>query len=512
MDIQELTTSSYGGWVFTCMSNFVLFLPRSIARFVSFLIIWFQLLFSKSQVHGDISDSSLSRTLLKEDPSNENVVGSWATPSLSRSAGSPTMKYGVAPDTTTTTQQQETGRIPKNTHSIFSTLVRWIPGSNSFSKGRNLTEDSDVNDDVTRGLQSPYHTVESYHLQSTPELSTYEESSTSDILSLDKPKARHSHKRSSSNTSKSKPTKDGSDTPTKHSKAASTSSVSAPKKRKSPIAYAFRFPRVYAPPRPLLPPLTNNFASFWDLLFPRKVKTSTIEPVHHIIPSHKTPKHTRSSSSISHSIASNDVINSLAPLPTSLRISTNANAIHHRRLKKKTLVLDLDETLIHSLSRTPGFSQGHMVEVKFQNQFATLYTVLKRPFCDEFLDQVSQWYNLVVFTASVQAYADPMIDWLEKDRKYFVQRYYRHHCTQTPMGYVKDLGLVDPELSNVLIIDNSPISYCHNQSNGVGIEGWINDPSDTSLMALIPFLSALRFTTDVRSILGLKSGDRAFGS
>lgn len=91
------------------------------------------------------------------------------------------------------------------------------------------------------------------------------------------------------------------------------------------------------------------------------------------------------------------------------------------------------------------------------------------------------------FTASVQAYADPMIDWLEKDRKYFVQRYYRHHCTQTPMGYVKDLGLVDPELSNVLIIDNSPISYCHNQSNGVGIEGWINDPSDTSLMALIPF-------------------------
>lgn len=140
--------------------------------------------FFKSQVHGDISDSSLSRTLLKEDPSNENVVGSWATPSLSRSAGSPTMKYGVAPDTTTTTQQQETGRIPKNTHSIFSTLVRWIPGSNSFSKGRNLTEDSDVNDDVTRGLQSPYHTVESYHLQSTPELSTYEESSTSDILSL----------------------------------------------------------------------------------------------------------------------------------------------------------------------------------------------------------------------------------------------------------------------------------------------------------------------------------------
>ena len=67
-----------------------------------------------------------------------------------------------------------------------------------------------------------------------------------------------------------------------------------------------------------------------------------------------------------------------------------------------------------------------MVEVKLGNKsFATLYNVLKRPYCDKFLETVSQWYNLVVFTASIQEYADPMIDWLEKDRKYFCQRFYR---------------------------------------------------------------------------------------
>ena len=51
-----------------------------------------------------------------------------------------------------------------------------------------------------------------------------------------------------------------------------------------------------------------------------------------------------------------------------------------------------------------------------------------------------KWYNLVIFTASVQEYADPVIDWLEQDRKFFSQRYYRQHCTFRHGAYIKDLG------------------------------------------------------------------------
>lgn len=237
-----------------------------------------------------------------------------------------------------------------------------------------------------------------------------------------------------------------------------------PKNRKGLISYAFRYPRSLAPPRPLL--------------------------------SQPSPK---------------------SPLMK----------------EKKTLVLDLDETLIHSIFRSgAGFPQGHMIEVKLQNsQFATLYNVLKRPYCDEFLDIVSQWYNLVMFTASVQAYADPMIDWLESDRKYFQQRLYRQHCTfhtsstttaptqpetrpadATPetFGYVKDITKVSTDLSKVLIIDNSPVSFLNHESNAIEIDTWINDPSDTSLLSLIPLLSALRYTTDVRTVLSLKSGEAMF--
>lgn len=177
---------------------------------------------------------------------------------------------------------------------------------------------------------------------------------------------------------------------------------------------------------------------------------------------------------------------------------------------KKTLVLDLDETLIHSLSRGSRFSAGQMVEVKLESQFATLYFVNKRPFCDEFLRSVSQWYKLVVFTASVQAYADPMIDWLEQERKYFSQRLYRQHCTATPNGYIKDLSKIRGDLSKVIIVDNSPISYAMHEENAISVEGWISDPTDRSLQNLVPLLHALHYSCDVRSFLSLKGGDSSF--
>ncbi|KAK9447811.1 NLI interacting factor-like phosphatase-domain-containing protein [Limtongia smithiae] len=181
-----------------------------------------------------------------------------------------------------------------------------------------------------------------------------------------------------------------------------------------------------------------------------------------------------------------------------------------KNIATKTLILDLDETLIHSMSKGSSMSSGRMVEVKLDSSHAVLYYVHKRPYCDEFLKRVSSWFNLVVFTASVQEYADPVIDWLEQDRPYFQKRYYRQHCTFRNGGYVKDLSIVEPDLSRVMIIDNSPISYLLHEDNAIAIEGWINDPSDFDLLHLEPFLNAMRFVTDVRSLISLRVGETAF--
>ncbi|KAG6900936.1 hypothetical protein C0993_004373 [Termitomyces sp. T159_Od127] len=185
----------------------------------------------------------------------------------------------------------------------------------------------------------------------------------------------------------------------------------------------------------------------------------------------------------------------------------------------KTLVLDLDETLIHSTSRPMNSSGGgggffglgsfrtrnkgasHMVEVVLGGR-STLYHVYKRPFVDFFLRTVSGWYTLVIFTASMQEYADPVIDWLDAGRGILDHRFFR----DLPNGsFTKDLSIVEADLSRVCLVDNSPVSYRVNEANGIPIEGWTHDPSDEALLDLLPVLDSLRFTSDVRRVLGLRT-------
>ncbi|KAJ3994202.1 NLI interacting factor-like phosphatase [Lentinula boryana] len=192
---------------------------------------------------------------------------------------------------------------------------------------------------------------------------------------------------------------------------------------------------------------------------------------------------------------------------------------------QKTLVLDLDETLIHSTSRPIsttsssglfGFGArkggpGHVVEVMLGGR-STLYHVYKRPFADFFLRTVSGWYTLVIFTASMQEYADPVIDWLDAGRGILGNRLFRDSCTQLPNGsYTKDLSIIEADLARVCLIDNSPISYRVNEANGIPIEGWTHDPYDEALLDLLPVLDSLRFTSDVRRVLGLRNATGSRG-
>lgn len=81
---------------------------------------------------------------------------------------------------------------------------------------------------------------------------------------------------------------------------------------------------------------------------------------------------------------------------------------------KKTLVLDLDETLVHS-SFQPVSQCDLILPVEIEDQTCYVY-VLKRPGVDQFLRKMSQLYELVIYTASLSKYADPLLDWLDPKR------------------------------------------------------------------------------------------------
>ncbi|CAF4894833.1 unnamed protein product, partial [Rotaria socialis] len=176
----------------------------------------------------------------------------------------------------------------------------------------------------------------------------------------------------------------------------------------------------------------------------------------------------------------------------------------------KILVLDLDETLIHShhdgliraVTGKPVGPPDFIIPVEIEKHPVRFF-VYKRPHVDYFLEIVSKWYELVVFTASMEIYGAAVTDKLDNNRNILSRRFFRQHCTLESGTYSKDLCVVNNDLSRIFILDNSPVAYRSYLFNAIPIKSWFFDPTDTCLLSLLPFLDALRFCRDVRSVLAM---------
>eukprot|EP01098_Paradermamoeba_levis_P014079 TRINITY_DN6610_c0_g1_i1.p1 TRINITY_DN6610_c0_g1~~TRINITY_DN6610_c0_g1_i1.p1 ORF type:complete len:217 (+),score=14.00 TRINITY_DN6610_c0_g1_i1:179-829(+) len=169
-------------------------------------------------------------------------------------------------------------------------------------------------------------------------------------------------------------------------------------------------------------------------------------------------------------------------------------------LKRKTLILDLDETLVYSSTKEVG-RFDFFIEV-YLNYNSCLFYVQKRPHLHAFLNKVSMWYEIVIFTASVRQYANPLIDCLDPMRR-INQRFFRESCVRDGHGrFIKDLTRIGMDLSQTIIIDNSPVAYSRNRDNALPISHFHGNPADRALLDLIPVLEGIRFAPDVRTILG----------
>ncbi|POR35792.1 Putative phosphatase PSR2 [Tolypocladium paradoxum] len=155
---------------------------------------------------------------------------------------------------------------------------------------------------------------------------------------------------------------------------------------------------------------------------------------------------------------------------------------------RKCLVLDLDETLVHS-----SFKILHQADftipVEIEGNYHNVY-VIKRPGVDEFMKRVGELYEVVVFTASVSKYGDPLLDQLDI-HKVVHHRLFRESCYNHQGNYVKDLSQVGRDLKDTIIIDNSPTSYIFHPQHAVPISSWFSDAHDNELLDLIPVLEDL---------------------
>lgn len=139
------------------------------------------------------------------------------------------------------------------------------------------------------------------------------------------------------------------------------------------------------------------------------------------------------------------------PISSSIKDTPCAYLPQCTKNNKKTLVLDLDETLVHSAFNPFFFKADLILNINVDNADHNVY-VLKRPYCDEFLEKMANHYELVVFTASISQYANPLLDQL--DKKHLISnRLFREHCVYSNGLYVKDLKRLGRNLKDTLIVD-----------------------------------------------------------
>jgi RNA polymerase II subunit A small phosphatase-like protein len=165
---------------------------------------------------------------------------------------------------------------------------------------------------------------------------------------------------------------------------------------------------------------------------------------------------------------------------------------------KKCLVLDLDETLVHS-SFKPIPNPDFVISIELENIIHKVY-VRKRPGVDNFMRVVGEKFEVVIFTASLAKYADPLLDILDRNKVVKV-RLFREACVQHYGNYVKDLTHLGRPLEHTLIIDNSPFSYMFQPDNAIPISSWFNDRNDRQLYDLLPFLDTIAACDDVVTVL-----------
>ena len=165
------------------------------------------------------------------------------------------------------------------------------------------------------------------------------------------------------------------------------------------------------------------------------------------------------------------------------------------RKHKYMLVLDIDETLVHSelvmeqsVKKVEYEGKTHDRYIEFPNPNGTsdVYGVRFRPFMMEFIERMNKIYDLAVYTASARDYADSVIDQLDPLNNIFVARLYRDHCLPVNNMNIKNMASFDG--NDAYLVDNLIYSFAFHINQGIPICPFVDDPLDVELRDLATIL------------------------
>lgn len=162
-----------------------------------------------------------------------------------------------------------------------------------------------------------------------------------------------------------------------------------------------------------------------------------------------------------------------------------ANRIGLGHNKKRVAIFDLDETLIHS-ERNNIENTDKIIDVVLPNKVVKKVGINIRPHWKEALMKLKPKYFIIMYTASHQSYADAVVNFLDSEEKIFDYRLYRNNCTSVKVEgnlyYIKDLRIFKGvSLKDIVIIDNSVLSFAFHLDNGIPILPYYSGKNETEL-------------------------------
>ncbi|KAG2386635.1 hypothetical protein C9374_002379 [Naegleria lovaniensis] len=173
------------------------------------------------------------------------------------------------------------------------------------------------------------------------------------------------------------------------------------------------------------------------------------------------------------------------------KIAIPPQAEHHQG--RKTIVLDLDETLIKSFHQEPDtFDFTIDIEFPHLGQMVSQHVYIKtRPGLNHFLEQLHAQFELVMFTAALPVYANSILKHIDPEGKYFSHVLYRHHCNGAGSFPGKDLRILGRDLSNTILVDDGVLNFLQPR-NGLLIKSFKGEDDDKVLSDIVlPFLLQL---------------------
>lgn len=201
--------------------------------------------------------------------------------------------------------------------------------------------------------------------------------------------------------------------------------------------------------------------------------------------------------------------------PNIMKDVPNFGAEKNNKMQKKILLLDLDETLIHAdfdEEYAEDKSLKYDTIIKFITKNENAYEnfedeieeekteeeeeiehsvgIFVRNGVKEFLEEVNQYFDIGIFTASAKEYADAVIAFLDPDKKLIKYRLYRNNCINFNDSFsIKDLRILKGvDLKNVILVDNSMYSFTTQLQNGILINSFYCDKNDTELYNVLGYL------------------------